>query len=259
MIPSITEHKYRFDYPLDSSGNMLTLTPTGVENLHPNQWQHQGQQKNTVKNGRPKLSNITATTNATNPNTRLKRRCFRENAPHVVGKRVTFRGINTFTIHEDKKQHGGLMHFARLYNRSEDNDEPVLERKFTPTMHQETKQSIAYSNYINHLISPHVALSSEASSPRDSFSTLLLHQNRSSEISSAYSLYDSYKMQSVRKAIDREVGRGRLIMRSDRDMNEILFQQELVETLMSYNARWLGVGLSVVLGEQGMGWEVGYV
>jgi hypothetical protein len=63
-------------------------------------------------------------------------------------------------------------------------------------------------------------------------------------------------MVTVRNAIDREVGRGRLIMRSDRDMNEILLRQELMSVLMSYEGRWLGLGLAVVLDERGMGWEV---
>ena len=94
----------------------------------------------------------------------------------------------------------------------------------------------------------------DAMSPRDSFSRLLLHQARSSELATAHSLYS--KMYSVRCVIDREVGRGRLIMRSDRDMNELLLRQELMGVLMSYNVRWLGLGLGVVLDERGMGWEV---
>jgi hypothetical protein len=65
-------------------------------------------------------------------------------------------------------------------------------------------------------------------------------------------------MANVRNAIDREVGRGRLIMRSDRDMNEILLRQELMGVLMSYEGRWLGLGLGVVLDERGVGWEVSW-
>ena len=72
----------------------------------------------------------------------------------------------------------------------------------------------------------------------------------------AYSLYDSSEMKEVRRAIDREVGRGRLIMRLDRDLNEVLLRQELIGVIMSYSVRWLGVGLGVVLDERGIGWEV---
>jgi hypothetical protein len=156
---------------------------------------------------------------------------------------------------------GGLRHLARIYNPTTDNiitDTPPFQRQFIHSTHQETKQSLSYSNYINHLLSPHVSPHNNAVSPRgDSFSTLLLHQSRSLELNSAHSLY--YEMTTMRYNIEKEVGRGRLVMRSDRDMNEILLRMELMGVLMSYHGKWLGVGLGVVLGEGGMGWEVSVV
>jgi hypothetical protein len=64
-------------------------------------------------------------------------------------------------------------------------------------------------------------------------------------------------MRKVRDAIEREVGRGRLVMRSDSDFENVLLREELVGVLMSYSGRWLGLGLGVVLGLKGEGmWEV---
>jgi hypothetical protein len=54
----------------------------------------------------------------------------------------------------------------------------------------------------------------------------------------------------MRSVIDREVGRGRLTMRLDRDM-DVWMQKELVGVFMSYGGRWLRLGLEVVLGKVG--------
>ena len=243
---------------------MPTLIPaTAGGNLHPNQWQYETPVP--IKNERFKLSTATSaikTSSMSSAVKQTKQLRFRENAAHIVGKRVSFHGTITKDSLISKKTsvlRGGLLQLSRTYNSKENNDEPApaavpFTRDFTHSTHQETKQAIAYSNYINHLISPHVTPS--ATSPRDSFSTLLLHQAHSSEVSLAYSLYDSMEMKEVRRAIDREVGRGRLIMRSDRDLNEVLLRQELMGVIMSYSVRWLGVGLEVVLSERGIGWEV---
>lgn len=184
---------------------------------------------------------------------------FRENAPHVVGKRVKFHdaihpiGESTTTTAARQKISRKLAHFARLYSEpftdhSVRVDEPIY-REFIHSTHRERKQAIAYSNYINHLLSPH-GHRTVPESPSGVHSALLLHRQATAEKCAAKSLYESCSMRTMRGVIDREVGRGRLTMRLDRDM-DVWMQKELVGVFMSYGGRWLKLGLELVLGEGG--------
>lgn len=184
---------------------------------------------------------------------------FRENAPHVVGKRVKFHdaihpiGESTTTTASRQQITRKLAHFARLYSQpfadhSDRVDEPIY-REFIHSTHRERKQAIAYSNYINHLLSPH-GHCTVPKLPSGVHSALLLHRQATAEKCAAKFLYESCPMRTMRSVIDREVGRGRLTMRLDRDM-DVWMQKELVGVFMSYGGRWLKLGLELVLGEAG--------
>ncbi|KAL3794293.1 hypothetical protein HJC23_012418 [Cyclotella cryptica] len=250
---------------------MPTLIPEADENLDPN---HNIPIANTKTNvnslspRRKKLSALPTERKAAmaiekpqQKDQQLKPR-FRENAPHVVGKRVQFhdtinhigRSTTTNTVHPPTLRK--LAHFARLYANSHNSASFALhdvdvsiQREFIHSTHRERKQSIAYSNYINYLLSPH-GHRAVSELPPGVHSALLLHRQASTEMCAAKSLYDSGPMKTMRGVIDREVGRGRLTMRLDRDM-DVWMQKELLRVFMSYGGRWLRLGLEVVLGKGG--------
>ena len=260
---------------------MPTIVPAADENVHPNQWQYETPAPS--KSHHPMQPSSSALRsnrfNVKQSSTTTKKKIrFRENAPHISGieirptKSLHHQGgrSNIPSIHFKNGLQGGLLHLAQTYHppppQTSSSQESQFQRTNLSQTHYETKQSLSYSNYMNHLLSPHSFLTSSnyddsgtTTTSSSAHSELLLYQSHSTEVHTALTLYNNSRtMTKIRHTIESSVGKGRLLFRSDRDWKDVQMKQELMTLLLYYDGRWLGLGLGVVLGIWD-GWMVSFV
>ena len=226
------------------------------ENLHPNQWQYQTPAPS--KSVRKQRSVLHSKINETNKSTTKKQIRFRENSPHISGRLTQSIPQITNIDRGNHFNYGGLRHLAQVYHPPP----PPRYQRYNdnlPSTHCETKQSLSFSNYMNFLLSPHSTVlgnsgNSNTNNARTApHSLLLLHQTNSHSLHTATQLYSTLTPQFHH--VESLIGKGKLIFRSDRDWKDLRMQNELMELVMGYEGKWLGLGLGVIVGEWG-GWRV---
>lgn len=91
---------------------------------------------------------------------------------------------------------------------------------------------------------------SGGSSNRNGLRTLLIHRRSAQIRTKAAELFFGESMRKVKGIIQSEIARGRLSMRSDRDISADLgLRKQAITLLLSYTTPWLRVGLEVMFGE----------
>jgi hypothetical protein len=121
------------------------------------------------------------------------------------------------------------------------------------------KQCAAFTEWLNYTFQPtedrdHESSHHEAelykSDNRMALRTLILHRRAAQARSKANEVFRSQEMQSVKVALESEVSRGRLSIRSDRDMHaDLNLRAEVIELLLSYSTPWLRIGLETIFNE----------
>jgi len=79
---------------------------------------------------------------------------------------------------------------------------------------------------------------------------LLIHRRLAASRAKAFDLFRDDSMHQIRTIIVKEIARGKLSIRSDRDVTaDIQLRKKLVSLLLSYTTPWLRMGLEVMFGE----------
>ena len=80
--------------------------------------------------------------------------------------------------------------------------------------------------------------------------TLLIHRRLAASRAKALDLFQNNSMHQIRIIIVKEITRGKLSIRSDRDVTaDVQLRKKLVSLLLSYTTPWLRMGLEVMFGE----------
>jgi len=80
--------------------------------------------------------------------------------------------------------------------------------------------------------------------------TLLIHRRLAASRAKALDLFQNNSMHQIRTIIVKEIARGKLSIRSDRDVTaDVQLRKKLVSLLLSYTTPWLRMGLEVMFGE----------
>lgn len=124
------------------------------------------------------------------------------------------------------------------------------------------KQCDAFTEWLNYMFNPTEDLDheltlrqiesgqSDAIMNRAALRTLVVHQRVAQARSRALQVFHTPPMKKARQVIVAEIARGRLSLRSDRDMHaDLTMRGKVVSLLLSYSTQWLRIGLEVLFGE----------
>ena len=80
--------------------------------------------------------------------------------------------------------------------------------------------------------------------------SLLIHRRLAASRAKALDLFQDDSMYQIRTIIVKEIARGKLSIRSDRDVTaDVQLRKKLVSLLLSYTTPWLRMGFEVMFGE----------
>jgi abnormal spindle-like microcephaly-associated protein len=118
------------------------------------------------------------------------------------------------------------------------------------------KQSETFVNWLNYTINPSdddqaVDVVGTVGSPSCAgLRMLLLHRQLAQSRMKASGVFYDDEMQKVKNKIHSEISRGRLSIRSDRDIYyDLNLRRQVTALLQSYTTPWLRLGLEVLFGE----------
>ena len=120
------------------------------------------------------------------------------------------------------------------------------------------KQSEAFCKWLNFNFDSSEDLEFEIASikaqggerSRTALRTLQFHQRKAQAKIKAVSLYNSPEFVGMRNAIESEIKRKRLLIRSDKDVfADVGLKGQMVKMLLSYSSAWLRLGLETIFGE----------
>ena len=120
------------------------------------------------------------------------------------------------------------------------------------------KQSEAFCKWLNFNFDSSEDLEFEIASikaqggerSRTALRTLQFHQRKAQAKIKAVSLYNSPEFIGMRNAIESEIKRKRLLIRSDKDVfADVGLKGQMVKMLLSYSSAWLRLGLETIFGE----------
>ena len=139
---------------------------------------------------------------------------------------------------------------------------PMSSRKYTPkaravksvndeaTNEWAEKQSETFVNWLNYTFNPSEDEETEAGESLGGLRMLIIHRHLAQARMRASGVFFDDRMQKVKNKIRSEIAKGRLSIRSDRDIYYDLSLRKEVKTLLqSYTTPWLRLGLEVMFGE----------
>ena len=113
------------------------------------------------------------------------------------------------------------------------------------------KQCSAFNEWLNYTLEPSEARDEESeTSEKTAFRALVQHQRMAAVRVKSSKLLQSTEMNKIRDKIRSEIGRGRLVLREDRDLYaNIGVRDQIISLLFSYSTPWLRLGLETIFGE----------
>lgn len=125
------------------------------------------------------------------------------------------------------------------------------------------KQCNAFTEWLNYMFKPtedmeHELIVKQIENGQGSYHqmnraalrTLVVHQRLAQARARGLQVFHTPDMKKARDAIVAEIARGRLSLRTDRDLHaDLNLRGKVVSLLLSYSTQWLRIGLEVLLGE----------
>jgi abnormal spindle-like microcephaly-associated protein len=125
------------------------------------------------------------------------------------------------------------------------------------------KQCNAFTEWLNYMFKPtedmeHELIVKQIENGQGSYHqmnraalrTLVVHQRLAQARARGFQVFHTPDMKKARNAIVAEIARGRLSLRTDRDLHaDLNLRGKVVSLLLSYSTQWLRIGLEVLLGE----------
>jgi hypothetical protein len=119
------------------------------------------------------------------------------------------------------------------------------------------KQCECFIGWLDFIFNPEEENFLDGNSSAAGLRTLLIHRRLSQVRNNAAELFYSNSMRTVRTILLKEIGGGRLSIRTDRDLTaDVQLRMELTKLLLSYTTPWLRMGLEVMFGEAIEPWPV---
>jgi hypothetical protein len=112
------------------------------------------------------------------------------------------------------------------------------------------KQSESFVGWLNYTFNPDEEERQGGSTVASGLRGLLIHRRLAQVRTKASELFHSDVMRHTRLTLVKEISRGRLSIREDRDVTaDIQLRRQLVSLLLSYTTPWLRMGLEVMFDE----------
>ena len=125
------------------------------------------------------------------------------------------------------------------------------------------KQCNAFTEWLNYMFKPtedmeHELIVKQIETDQGSYQqmnraalrTLVVHQRLAQARARGLQVFRQPDMKKARHAIVAEIARGRLALRTDRDVHaDLNLRGKVVSLLLSYSTQWLRIGLEILLGE----------
>eukprot|EP00934_Nitzschia_sp_Nitz4_P008780 Nitzschia sp. Nitz4//scaffold206_size41850//5431//13286//NITZ4_007417-RA/size41850-processed-gene-0.40-mRNA-1//1//CDS//3329541550//8770//frame0 len=114
------------------------------------------------------------------------------------------------------------------------------------------KQCDTFVEWLNYAFHPSEDDDSDSTptTPSSGLRLLVIHRRLAQVRFRAMELFHSETLRQVRNTIQSEIARGRLTIRSDRDIcADLTLRQQATKLLLSYTTPWLRLGLEVMFGE----------
>ncbi|CAJ1927820.1 unnamed protein product [Cylindrotheca closterium] len=185
----------------------------------------------------------------------------RKKATEEIGrprmKRTSSRVAKTDTIDRMSGKYAAMA--TPKHGATFDNVNPLVSSKSCSESHVNDwaeKQSNTFVKWINYTISSGEAdeekeLDESGRSPSCAgLRMLLVHRRQSQLRMKASGVFYGDQMEKLKATIHDEIGKGRLSIRSDRDLYyDLTLRRQVTTLLQSYSAPWLRLGLEVMYGE----------
>lgn len=129
---------------------------------------------------------------------------------------------------------------------------PIAEKPLTTDISYKDdwadQQCAMFCNWLNYTFSPPEDVDS-ASNDTVGLRTLIVHRRMAAVRRSALELYHGSEMQQIRDKVYREIARGRIAIRADRDLHaDLTMRNQIMNLLLGYNTSWLRLGLETMFG-----------
>jgi hypothetical protein len=112
------------------------------------------------------------------------------------------------------------------------------------------RQCESFVGWLNYTFNPEEMDIINEGSDAAGLRALLIHRRLAASRAKAFDLFRDDSMHQIRTIIVKEIARGKLSIRSDRDVTaDIQLRKKLVSLLLSYTTPWLRMGLEVMFGE----------
>jgi hypothetical protein len=112
------------------------------------------------------------------------------------------------------------------------------------------KQCDTFVSWLNYTFQPDEDEDGHVDSGRTGLRALVMHRRLAQVRFRAAELFQSDAMSRARNIVQSEIARGRLSIRSDRDLHaDLSLRKEATQLLLSYTTPWLRLGLEVMFGE----------
>ncbi len=112
------------------------------------------------------------------------------------------------------------------------------------------KQCDTFVSWLNYTFHPDDDEEDDSTLNRSGLRALVIHRRLAQVRYRAAELFQSDEMRRVRTIVQSEISRGRLTIRSDRDLYaDLSLRKQAINLLLSYTTPWLRLGLEVMFGE----------
>ncbi|VEU37479.1 unnamed protein product [Pseudo-nitzschia multistriata] len=119
-----------------------------------------------------------------------------------------------------------------------------------PTGSWADRQCQVFTGWLNYTLNPEEMDINNEGCIASGLRALIIHRRLAEGRVHAMNLYQGSSMRQIRKTIVKEIAKGRLSIRADRDVAvDVQLQKKLVSLLLSYTTPWLRLALEVMFGE----------
>ncbi|KAL3924826.1 MAG: hypothetical protein SGILL_000811, partial [Bacillariaceae sp.] len=166
----------------------------------------------------------------------------------VNSMRQSHRGGMAFEISFTDEKKGKS--YAHKRDKARKDSEAKKKELGTTSRSWADKQSESFAGWLNFTFNPEEEERGDGNSLASGLRGLLIHRRLAQVRSKARDLFHSDEMRRTRIILVKEISRGRLSIREDRDITaDIQLRRQLVSLLLSYTTPWLRMGLEVMFDE----------